>query len=162
VSHSETQFIGDNTVAPLDPHRQLVGTWRLLAWESRDADGALVYPMGNDVLGYITFTSDGHMSGHLMKRGRVNFASGDVLRPSAAEAQEASAGYVAYCGTYEITGEGTLVSHVELSLAPNWIGTDQKRLFELNGDQLTLSTPPLYAGGRRSSRLIWERFQPEV
>lgn len=162
MSHSETQTISDDIVAPLDPHRQLLGTWRLLAWESRDADGTLVYPMGNDVLGYITFTSDGHMSSHLMKRGRVQFTSGDVLHPSAAEAQEASAGYVAYCGTYEITGEGKLVTHVELSLAPNWIGTDQERLFELNGDQLTLSTPPLYAGGRRSSRLIWERFRPEL
>jgi hypothetical protein len=54
----------------------------------------------------------------------------------------------------------TVTHHVEGATFPNWIGTDQRRTYELSGDRLTLSTPPMVRGGRRSTYvLVWERLR---
>ena len=65
---------------------------------------------------------------------------------------------MSYCGRYEFRGE-TVVHHVELSLFPNWVGGDQERLVELEGDRSALSsTRPILQGGTpRTAHLIWER-----
>jgi lipocalin-like protein len=142
-------------------NQPLVGTWRLLALEARGADGVAHYPMGENVVGYLIYTADGYMSGHLMRPGRPGFESGDALRPNPDEAAEAVGGYLSYCGTYEISRSGVVVHHVELSLAPNWIGAEQVRFYELDGDRLTITTRPhLAAGHQAATRLIWERAHP--
>ena len=51
MSDSDSQSLRDRIVAPVDPHRQLVGTWRLLSWEAQDTDGTMRFPMGKDALG---------------------------------------------------------------------------------------------------------------
>lgn len=38
---------------------QLVGTWRLVRWENRDAGGTITYPYGRDAQGYIMYNPDG-------------------------------------------------------------------------------------------------------
>ena len=66
-------------------------------------------------------------------------------------------GYVSYCGRYEVNGD-KVIHHIEVSLFPNWVGVRQERMYELDGDRLTLSTPLMLVGGRRlSTHLIWER-----
>jgi hypothetical protein len=50
---------------------------------------------------------------------------------------------------------------VELSLFPNWVGTDQERSVELTGNRRILSARPLLlAGTRQVPRLVWERVDP--
>ena len=68
----------------------------------------------------------------------------------------AARSYVTYCGRYDVTADA-VSHHVELSLFPNWVGRDQLRFVELDGDQLTLTTPPVQAGGQTVNRLVWER-----
>jgi hypothetical protein len=69
-------------------------------------------------------------------------------------------GFVAYTGRYSFDGD-RVVHHVELSLFPNWVGSDQERSVELAGDRLTLSASPLLlAGQQQVPRLVWERVQP--
>lgn len=137
--------------------RDIIGTWRLVAYEVRSESGALAYPLGRDLAGYLIYTADGHMSATLMRPGRPKFAAGDLLGGTAEEKVAAADGYVAYCGTYRLEG-ATVVHHVELSLFPNWIGGDQERSLGREGDRLVVSTPPmLLQGERRVSRLVWER-----
>jgi hypothetical protein len=51
-----------------------------------------------------------------------------------------------------------VIHHVALSLFPNWSGVDQKRLVEVTGNRLTLSTKRLLLDGiEQSARLVWER-----
>jgi len=58
---------------------------------------------------------------------------------------------------YEVDDD-RVVHHIEVSLFPNWVEVKQERMFELNGDRLTLSTPLMLVGGRQlSTHLIWER-----
>jgi hypothetical protein len=137
----------------------LIGTWKLLSWENRSLDGQVTYPLGEDAVGYISYTPDGYVFVAMMRSGRTQFTSGDLLRASAQEKVRAAETYVTYCGRYEFYGD-TVVHHVELSLFPNWVGVDQERLVEIAGNRLTVSTRPmLLEGTQRSGHLVWERVQ---
>jgi hypothetical protein len=135
----------------------LIGTWRLISWENRDADGQVSYPLGRDAAGYIMYNPDGYMFVAIMRPERPKFAAGDLLSGTVEERSQAAATYVSYCGRYEFRGE-TVIHQVELSLFPNWVGVEQERLVEVRGDRMTLSTRPMLFGGmQRSAHLIWER-----
>jgi Lipocalin-like domain len=135
----------------------LVGTWRLVVWENRNADGRVTYPLGEDAEGLIMYGDDGYMFVAIMRARRVPFDAGDLLRGSAEEKAQAAETYVSYCGRYDFEGD-RVVHHVELSLFPNWVGADQERLVEIAGNRLTLSTRPmLLEGTKQTAHLIWER-----
>ncbi len=142
----------------MPPDNPLIGTWRLLSWENRSlAGGGVSHPLGEDAVGYIMYGRDGYMSVAIMRPDRARFAAGDLLGGSAEERARAAETYVSYCGRYEFRGD-TVVHRVELSLFPDWVGIEQERLVEVEGDRLTLSTRPiLLGGGQRTAHLIWER-----
>jgi hypothetical protein len=92
-----------------------------------------------------------------MRARRETFGAGDLLGGTAEEKAKAAEEYVSYCGRYEFEGE-TVIHHVELSLFPNWVGADQERLVEIDGDRLTLSTRPLLLDGiEQTAYLVWKR-----
>ena len=135
----------------------LVGTWRLISWENRDADGGISYPLGEDAVGYIMYNEDGYMFVAITRPNRAKFAAGDLLSGSTEENAHAASTYVSYCGQYELQ-EGRVIHHVDVSLFPNWVGVDQERLVELKGNRLALSTHPILLGGiQQTAHLIWER-----
>jgi hypothetical protein len=137
-----------------------VGGWRLLSWENRAADGRVSHPMGRDPVGYLIYTAEGRFSVTISRRRRARFAAGDLLAGSAEEKGTAVEGFVAYAGRYSVE-RGRVVHHVELSLFPNWVGTDQERTAELCTDTLVLSAGPLLlAGEEQVARLVWERVAP--
>lgn len=134
-----------------------VGTWRLMSWESRDADGRITYPFGQDAIGYLMYTVDGYMHATLMTSNRSPFVAGDILGGTIEEQAAAAATYISYAGPYEVH-EGKVVHHVEVSLFPNWVGSTQERVYEFSGDRLSLSTAPLLQGGsERRAYLFWQR-----
>lgn len=139
---------------------QFIGTWKLVSSEIRLSDGQLIYPLGRDAVGRITYDTSGHMSCQLTRLDRPAFSSGDQWSGTPEETKSAFEGCVAYFGTYEVNEEkGTVTHHVEGSLFPNWVGTDQRRFFEFSGDRLTLTTPPIPAGGQQATALlIYERL----
>ena len=76
---------------------------------------------------------------------------------STEEKADAAETYISYSGQYEIQGD-KLVVHPEISFFPNWVGVDQIRIGELEGNRLTLSTAPLLARGHlQTAHLVWER-----
>jgi Lipocalin-like domain len=141
-------------------HDALVGAWRLVSWENQAADGQVTYPMGTDALGYVLYAADGRFSVTISRSGRAGFAAGDLLSGTAEEKARAMEGFVAYAGRYTFHGD-RVIHHVELSLFPNWVGSDQQRWVELAGDRLTLSASPLLLAGKQQvPRLVWERVDP--
>lgn len=135
--------------------QDFLGTWKLVSVETRKEDGE-VHRRGERV-GYLLYNDEGYMSVAFMKRDRPKFASGDIRGGTAEEKAAAVEGYVSYCGRYEVM-EDKVTHHIEVSLFPNWVGVRQERMYELDGDRLTLSTPLMLVGGRRlSTHLIWER-----
>jgi hypothetical protein len=139
-------------------HRSLVGTWKLVSWEFRSADGEVSYPMGRSASGFLIYTPDGFMSATIMNPERPPFMSPDMRKATVQEKGAAFETYVSYCGTYEHR-DGMVVHHVRASLFPNWIGGDQERVIEWVEDRLQLSTPPMMIDGiQRTVHLLWERF----
>jgi hypothetical protein len=147
-------------VSKVHGREALVGAWQLLSWENRAADGQVTYPMGTDALGSLLYTASGRFSVTISRRGRAGFAAGDLLGGTTEEQARAVEGFVAYAGRYSFHGD-RVVHHVELSLLPNWVGSDQQRWVELSGDRLILSARPLLLAGQlQVPRLVWKRVDP--
>ena len=140
----------------------LVGAWRLISWENQAADGQVTYPMGTDAIGYVLYAANGRFSVTISRRDRAGFAAGDLLSGTTQEKARALEGFVAYAGRYSFYGD-RIIHHVELSLFPNWVGSDQERWVELAEGRLTLSASPLLlAGKQQGPRLVWERVDSSL
>ena len=141
---------------------KLVGTWKLVSIEERDAEGRLVTPLdyGPEPIGMLMYDATGHMSVHAMRRGRPRLATDDVHLATPEQAKAAFIGYGAYFGTYTVDERaGLVVHHVQGSLIPNWEGSEQQRRFTISGDKLVLEPPEIQAAGeKRTRRLVWQRL----
>ena len=143
----------------------LVGSFDLVSWTS--ADGS--EPFGGASVGFLHYGADGTMSAQLMKSGReplgfppreLRNAREVLLKPwtipfhldvmkAVGRYMNASANYVAYAGTFEVKGD-QVIHHVQISLIPDWVGTDLVRQAKLDGDLLTLRLP-------EDEDLVWRR-----
>ncbi len=149
-----TQAVEEGTLA-----ERFVGSWRLISAEGHSTDGTVTQEWGQEPLGRLMFDDGGRMSIHLVNPNRRRFASGDFLSPTSEELKEAWDGYFGYFGTYAVDeSAGVVTFHVDGAAYPNYIGTAQRRFFILDGNRLTLRTPPERAGGADITYVIvWER-----
>jgi hypothetical protein len=140
---------------------RLIGRWNLISFEEGSGEST-GYPLGRDATGQIVYDAAGTMAVQIMKVRRPQFASGDQGVGTMEEMSAALAGYVAYCGTYSVDETARMVTHsLTMSLFPNWVGTEQRRHVVFDGDQLTLSTPPMpFSGQTRVYRAVWRRVRP--
>lgn len=143
--------------------REIVGTWKLVEWTA-SVDGKPMTPFGGETTGLITYTNDGRMWGTLMRVDRP-LVDGDTLAAAPeSERAAAAAGYLNYAGTYRLEGS-TVIHEVEVSLFPNWIGTDQVREVGWapnahGGKDLLLSAESTSRKGETvTNRLIWRRLE---
>jgi hypothetical protein len=140
--------------------QRLIGHWSLVSCESA-ADGHVEYPYGKDASGQLVYDAAGHMGVQIMRPGRTLFASGDYGSATPAEVSAAFEGYVAYYGRYSVDASaGVVTHHLEGSWFPNLVGSDQRRFFVLDGDRLTLTSPPILShGSMRVFTLVWQRLE---
>src|SRR5262245_50556131 len=135
-------------------YNHLVGSWRLVSYEGRSTDGKITFDYGPKPQGRLMYDASGRMSVHLLSPMRKPFASGDFLRPTPEELKESWDGYFGYFGMYTVDDTaGVVTHHVEGAAYPNYIGTAQRRFFVLDGNRLTLRTPPERAGG--ADVIVW-------
>ena len=139
-------------------HSSLVGTWKIVSTEVRSEDGQVSYPDGHDPKGYLIYGADGYFSLAIMRSDRSRYASDDFRGGTTEEKAAAADSFVAYCGRYSV-GEGTVTHHIEASLFPNWVDTEQHRFVEIKDEKLLLSTPPFLINDKnQKAYLIWERI----
>ena len=126
-------------------HALLIGTWRLVETSARDADGnALPPPYGGTGLGVVSFDATGRMAAVLCQGGEM---------PDGGQRE-----YTSYCGAYAFDGD-TLVTRVDASANPAWMGSDQVRRVSMEGSRLVLCPPPrLGRGPAQHRRLVWEKI----
>jgi len=80
--------------------------------------------------------------------------------PDEEELRSAIRGSTAYCGQYDINQAGGYVDHhVEVSVAPNGVGTNRRRYFTFDGDKLVLQVAPPLPEGVVSWTVVWERVR---
>ena len=133
---------------------RLVGTWRLVLYETVDAAGRRSRPFG-DAVGRLTYDADGNMTGQVMRPDRAPVSLGEG---NAQQVRAAYIGYIAYFGKYEVAGDGQSVLHrVAGSLNPAWVGGNQVRSMRFDGDRLILHANVEKAGGIVCHELTWER-----
>lgn len=132
------------------------GTWKLVSSEYRFTDGEKLRLYDTGILMY---DAQGNMSVQLMQTARPAFAKADRLGGTLEETKSAFQGYQAYYGTFTIDeNQRTVTHHLHGSLLPNWVGVDQVRYFDLEGDRLTLRTPTLSLRGKEAvGYLVWHR-----
>ena len=137
----------------------LIGAWRLREWVALDDDGTTTPSMGDAPNGLVVYSGDGTMLTVIGRADRPRFASDDVTGGTDEERAGAFRTLIAYGGRFTIDGD-VVTHHVETSLFPNWIGTEQRRRWVLDDEAglLTLTSPPLAVGGvTRVQRLTWVR-----
>jgi len=139
----------------------LVGTWKLVSWESSDSGGEVTRPLGDHPVGFLMYGADGRMCTEMMNSNRPKFASGDPLSATIDEVKAAFDTFYGYCASYTLDEQRSTVTHrIDLSPFPNFVGTDQVRFLTLSADRLTLRTPPRLLGGRTgTSTLVWDRLK---
>jgi hypothetical protein len=139
----------------------LVGVWNLSAWQRTGADGQVSYPLGADATGLLIYTWDGNMAVQMVGAARPVMNTGDPL--NGGDVNQRAAAYstcLAYFGTFEVCGN-EVIHQVSAALFPDWSGQKQVRPFTLEGDTLTLHTPPQHlASGDVTNALIWQRSSP--
>jgi hypothetical protein len=141
----------------------LVGAWKLVAWEAtRVSNGDKRLPFGKSLDGRMLYDAHGNMSAQVTQVHRQPFVTDFMGGARPDEMQLAFHTYIAYFGKYSIDQEQKVVTHhVEGSLFPNWVGTQQTREFSLEGNRLSLRTPPMAmnAGYKEIHTLVWEKVQ---
>jgi hypothetical protein len=140
----------------------LVGMWKLVSYITADPDsGEKFYPFGKNATGYIMYTAGGRMVAVLEAEGRKRFSGGNRINAPIEQRAEAFSTSTAYTGRYTYYGD-RVIHHVEVATNPDWTGGDQVRYPKVEGNRLTITTPPLPTrpdGKLRVSTLIWERVE---
>ncbi|MSQ11361.1 MAG: lipocalin-like domain-containing protein [Dehalococcoidia bacterium] len=139
--------------------KRLLGLWRLVSLRTQAPGRPTEYPLGKNPVGIISYYPSGHMSVHLMRRGRKRFASNDARQVTVEEKAAAYDSFGAYFGKFEVKPKEKAVYHlVEGASFPNMVGTAQKRLYEFRGRRLTLrAIADLPEGGQSVTQVVWER-----
>jgi hypothetical protein len=114
----------------------LRGTWRLESWSLVYEDGRPPeFPLGEDAVGYLMYTTDGHVSASLARANRP------PLDPASAGSKaQAFDAFFGYAGRFEARA-----------------GVNSLRHVELDGDRLILTGPDFSPGSPRSHRILWRR-----
>jgi hypothetical protein len=142
-----------------DISKSLVGTWRVASFSMVTLEtNEVSRPMGENPTGYLQYSPGGHMV--------VFLSAGEMpkVKPPFSDADRAaihSKIFGAYAGTYSVDGN-KVTHHVVGSWRPDWVGGDQIRFVELNGDKLTIKTAPLVSsltGKQIVSTLTFERAE---
>lgn len=119
---------------------RLIGTWRLVSFEVRRANGEVYHPMGQGLVGLLLYGADGHMSVQLMSPDRPRFVTPAYGAGDDADWAKAARGYFAYAGRFTVDEAAPAVTHhVEMALNSYWPGRPQTRNIRLDGDLLELS-----------------------
>jgi hypothetical protein len=119
----------------------LIGTWRPTSLSFLHLDtNETSRPYGDDLTGYLQYSPDGHM---------VAFtAKADIKRPASSTYTDAERLeiyrniFAGYAGLYRVEGN-KVIHRIVASWRPDWIGADQVRYFELEGNVLTIRSAPI-------------------
>jgi hypothetical protein len=115
----------------------LLGTWKLKSCVVTTARGARSTPYGENPTGYLSYSADGRMQVIGAAQRRTIASAGPA--PSERERAALHDTMFAYAGRYSLEAD-KVIHHVEISWNQAWTGTEQVRLFEIDGNLLTLTT----------------------
>jgi lipocalin-like protein len=138
--------------------KDLVGTWTLVS-VTLEQDSKKIDMYGANPQGQLIFAPIGRFSIVETRSDVPKFASNNREAGTSEENKAAVQGSIALFGTYSVSETDKVVTyHIEGCTFPNWRGADQKRLFKLSGDELTLSNPTPSTGSG-NALVVWRRVK---
>jgi hypothetical protein len=141
--------------------QDLIGAWQLESWTVgySDRDG-YASPFGEEPQGLLLYTADDWMSASIGRSDRHQLPEDVPFRKLPEEKlAQAYLSYFHYAGRYRVV-DGDVVHYVTQSLNPNFVGTEQLRHAELDGQTLVLSGRDQAGGVTRLHSLVWHRLSP--
>lgn len=144
-----------NVSASAAPQEGVVGAWSLVSFDTDEERGASKPRFGQDPVGYLLYTADGHMAAVLAGTHRPALKSPSGSSSTEEQRTQSLANFLAYAGRYDIRGD-RVFHHVDVSVFTNLMGTTLERQFKIEGDVLTIRTAPPEIWGS-SNILVWKR-----
>ncbi|WP_446487542.1 lipocalin-like domain-containing protein [Caulobacter sp. LARHSG274] len=133
---------------------QLIGAWELVEWSEIHFDGTKTYPLGEEALGQLLYSEDGHVAAQLVRARRARFESNDWRIAASDEGARAFKEYFGYFGTYSVSlDRGAVVHHVKGAWFPNVEDSDQARRFKFENERLVLDADTDWG----KVRIVWRR-----
>jgi len=137
---------------------RLMGTWTLVSSDTVQQNGSRSPTFGPNPKGIAIFDTTGHYVFEFTNSSLPKFAANNRTTDTAEENKSVVQGSLAHFGTYTVNeSDGSFTLHIESSSFPNWAGTEQKRPFTVQGDELKWTTPAASGGG--SAELVWKRVK---
>lgn len=126
---------------------QIVGAWTVVSVVN-EQDGKKAELFGPQPKGLFIFTADGHFSTGIVRQGRAKFAKNDRMSGTDDENKASVQGTIATFGTYTVNeADKSITVSIVGSNFPNWDGTSQKRVADINGDEMKYTNPTPSTGG---------------
>jgi hypothetical protein len=116
-----------------DERDSLAGAWKLTSFVIEfQATGERRPVLGNNPRGHVVFTPEGRT---------MVVVTGSDRKPAQTNDERAAllTTMLAYSGMYSVQGD-QMVIKIDTSWNEAWVGTDQVRLFKVDGDRLDVST----------------------
>src|SRR5215207_10899355 len=136
----------------------IAGTWTLVAADLLHADGTRTTDYGASPKRLLIVDAKGRYSLQIFRSERPRFASGNKVTGTAAEFQAAAIGSSTHFGRMSLdTVAHVLTVNIEGASFPNQEGTQQKRAYVLEGDQLSYTVPARAEGNTPIS--VWRRVR---
>ncbi|MBV8280274.1 MAG: lipocalin-like domain-containing protein [Verrucomicrobia bacterium] len=136
--------------------KDLVGTWTLVSL-TLEKDGAKADLYRPNPRGLFIHDANNHVVLVITGADLSKFAANDRAAGTTEENKAVVQGSLGYFGTETVDEAGKIITiHIEECIFPNWIGTDRKLSFTLNGDefdQRTLSSTT----GTGTAHIFWKR-----
>jgi hypothetical protein len=105
-----------------------IGTWKVLSFQIEFEDSDERHePYGKNPRGHVVITEE-----------RLIAVITGPKRATDATAQELFDSMMAYSGRYRMLGDDCFVTTVDSAWQPAWLGTDQVRLFNIDGEMLSV------------------------
>src|SRR5262249_14730801 len=138
----------------------LVGTWRLVSFDREIvATKEVVKAFGGHGTGFTTYTADGRYSSLTIDSTRKPPAQPMATDPEAISLYRTMS---AYAGSYRIEG-GKIAIHLDITWNQLENGEDWTRSFKIEGDRLTVISPPqknaFLNNQMVSATTVWERVK---
>jgi hypothetical protein len=116
-----------------DDAAKILGMWKLVSFEAEiQATGQKEPVMGQNPTGFVIFTTEGRAFFILTGEGR---------KPAKTDHERAKLlnSVISYTGMYCLEGD-QWITKVDVAWSPEFVGTEQRRFFKVDGDRLNVLT----------------------
>jgi hypothetical protein len=129
---------GQEAVAQIP--KELVGTWTMVSI-TIEKDGKKTDLFGPNPQGRLIRDADGHVAFMVTRADLPKFASNNRAGGTPDENEAVVQGSIFYFGRSSVNeADKTITTHIEVCSFPNWIGTERKTTYTVNGDELDTTT----------------------